>query len=236
MRSIRSILKKRLIGGVPVHLDRQGAFHMAWGHIYNNHMRGDYVEFGVYRGDSLQLSYLEFQKFVRWNSSQLTSDEGWRRKLSKEYSDYLPTFFGFDTFIGMPENSEGANEYASGTFETSIKDVEKKLLANIPSRQLKLIVGDFTSLDGELAHLDKPIAIVNIDSDLYESAKSALVIVQERLQVGSVILFDEFHAFNADPSKGERRALTEWLEGNSVQVERWFDYHYGGRAFLVTGL
>ena len=236
MRSIRSILKKKLIGAVPVHLDRQGAFHMAWGHIYNNHMRGDYVEFGVYRGDSLQLSYLELQKFVRWNSSQLTSDEGWRRKLSKEYSDYLPTFFGLDTFIGMPKNSEGANEYASGTFETSIKDVEKKLLANIPSRQLKLIVGDFTSLDGELAQLDKPIAIVNIDSDLYESAKSALAIVRERLQVGTVILFDEFHAFNADPSRGERRALTEWLEGNSVQVERWFDYHYGGRAFLVVGL
>ena len=135
----------------------------------------------------------------------------------------------------MPKNSEGANEYASGTFETSIKDVEKKLLANIPSRQLKLIVGDFTSLDGELAQLDKPIAIVNIDSDLYESAKSALAIVQGRLQVGSIILFDEFHAFNADPSRGERRALTEWLEGNSIQAERWFDYHYGGRAFLVTG-
>ena len=135
----------------------------------------------------------------------------------------------------MPENAEGANEYASGTFETSIKNVEKKLLANILSRQLKLIVGDFTSLESEKTQLDKPIAIANIDSDLYESAKSALAIVQECLQVGGVILFDEFHAFKADPSRGERRALTEWLEGNSIQAERWFDYHYGGRAFLVTG-
>jgi len=97
---------------------------MAWGHIYNNHMRGDYVEFGVYRGDSLRLSYLELQKFARWNASQLNSDENWRRQIASEYVDYLPNFIGFDTFEGMPENSENAREYASGNFETSLERVK----------------------------------------------------------------------------------------------------------------
>ena len=235
MQSMRSFLKNKLLRAVPVHLDRQGAFHMAWGHIYNNHMRGDYVEFGVYRGDSLLLSYLELQKFARWNASQLNSDENWRRQIASEYLDYLPNFIGFDTFEGMPENSENAREYASGNFETSLERVKHNLQGYIPPQQLRLIAGDFNSFEGKGPPLIAPIAIVNIDADLFESAKSALNIIEDRLQIGSVILFDEFHAFNADPNKGERRALNEWIAGNSIQVERWFDYHYGGRAFLVTG-
>ena len=27
--------------------------HKCWGHIFSNHLLGDYVEFGVYKGDTL---------------------------------------------------------------------------------------------------------------------------------------------------------------------------------------
>jgi len=99
-----------------------------------------------------------------------------------------------------------------------------------------LIKGDFTKIDfgnSELVQSNK-IAILNIDSDLYVSAKSALYLAKSKLQIGTVILFDEFHGFNADNRKGERLALQEFLDETSVEVERWFDYHYGGRAFFVT--
>ena len=134
----------------------------------------------------------------------------------------------------MPANIEGSSEFAEGTFQTSLTKVEKHLAHVIPGKNLRLIPGDFTNSGVRYpkdAHL---LAILNIDSDLYESAAAGLVLSQTLLQQGSVILFDEFHAFNADPKKGERRALEEWLVGCSIKVERWFDYHYSGRAFLVT--
>ena len=78
--------------------------------------------------------------------------------------DYLPNFIGFDTFEGMPENSENTREYASGNFETSLERVKQNLQEHIPPQRLKLIAGDFNSLEGNETPLAAPIAIVNIDS------------------------------------------------------------------------
>jgi O-methyltransferase len=235
MNLIKGIVKRKLDRLIPVHMNRQGAFHMAWGHIYNNRMRGDYAEFGVYRGDSLIQSYAELQKFVKWNNAQLKSDEEWRRVEAKKYSNYKPIFYGFDTFTSMPDNHEGFDSYAGRTFQTSLGAVKKAIDPFIPIQQYQLVVGKFGG-DSKIPTTCDSLAVVNIDSDLYESALSALAMCESRLQVGTVILFDEFHGFNADPQKGERKALAEFLMRDTVQVDRWFDYHLSGRAFLVTGL
>jgi hypothetical protein len=207
---------------------------MAWGHISNNHLRGDYWEFGVYKGDSMLISWKEYQKFRYWNESQLKSDEPWRVKLAKDYLSYEPKFIGFDTFLGLPANNENNSNFNEGNFAASLKSVQLKLEKMIDKSNLKLIQGNFAKVQSPPP--SKTIAILNIDSDLYESALSALLLAQPCLQIGSVILFDEFHGFNSDDSKGERRALSEFLNSTPIKVDRWFDYHYGGRAFLVTGL
>jgi hypothetical protein len=101
---------------------------------------------------------------------------------------------------------------------------------------LFLIKGDFTLTNNAHHHQKIPsslISIVNIDCDLHRSALAGLKLCRPFLQVGSVRLMDEYHGFNADPSKGERKALQDFLTETSIQVDRWFDYHYGGRAFLV---
>lgn len=219
------------------HTDRQQAFHMAWGHIFNNKLRGDYWEFGVYRGDSMELSARELEKFKAWNISQLKSSEKWRVNLAKQYSDYSPKFLGFDTFEGMPENNEGNLNFQKLSFSSNRENVEKRLIRNIQRSNLILIKGDFTiSTSEEISKSSNLISIVNIDCDLYESALAALRLSRPFLQVGSVLLFDEFHGFNADPSKGERKALADFLAETSIKVDRWFDYHYGGRSFLITGI
>jgi hypothetical protein len=210
---------------------------MSWGHIFNNKIRGDYWEFGVYRGDSMELSARELEKFKAWNISQLKSSEKWRVNLAKQYSDYSPKFLGFDTFEGMPENNEGNLNFQKLSFSENRENVEKRLIRNIQRSNLILIKGDFTiSTSEEISKSSNLISIVNIDCDLYESALAALRLSRPFLQVGSVLLFDEFHGFNADPSKGERKALADFLAETSIKVDRWFDYHYGGRSFLITGI
>jgi hypothetical protein len=210
---------------------------MSWGHIFNNKIRGDYWEFGVYRGDSMELSARELEKFKAWNISQLKSSEKWRVNLAKQYSDYSPKFLGFDTFEGMPENNEGNLNFQKLSFSSNRENVEKRFIRNIQRSNLILIKGDFTiSTSEEISKSSNLISIVNIDCDLYESALAALRLSRPFLQVGSVLLFDEFHGFNADPSKGERKALADFLAETSIKVDRWFDYHYGGRSFLITGI
>lgn len=77
-------------------------------------------------------------------------------------------------------------------------------------------------------------AIINIDCDIYESAKCALTMCAGLLQVGSVILFDDYNAFCADNRKGERRAFREFQEDSEYRFEKWFPYHYSGQAFLCV--
>lgn len=210
---------------------------MSWGHIFSNKLRGDFWEFGVYRGDSIKLSSIELEKFRDWNVSQLKSQEDWRVNIAKKYSDFSPKFLGFDSFEGLPDNNEGNLNFQKFSFASNLETVEKSLHRYIKKCDLILIKGDFTTSNGKnYSQHSNLISIVNIDCDLYSSAIAALRICRPFLQIGSVVLFDEFHGFNADPTKGERAALADFLGETSIEVDRWFDYHYGGRAFLVTAI
>ena len=231
---IKNKIRTKIIEVTFSHTDRNHALHTAWGHIFNNHLRGDYWEFGVYRGDSMLISFKQSEKFKSWNKSQLESIEPWRVKLAKEYLSYEPKFIGFDTFLGLPGNNEKNTIFDTGNFASSLESVRSRLERVIRAEFLKLVQGNFIQLKFSPSNL--PIAILNIDSDLYESALSALRLSEPCLQIGSVILFDDFHAFNSDDLKGERRALSEFLKSSSIKVDRWFDYQYSGRAFLITGL
>ena len=54
--------------------NRQGALHKTWGYIFENHLFGDYVEFGVAKGDSLLKSILEYNFFKTWLDSEKISN------------------------------------------------------------------------------------------------------------------------------------------------------------------
>ncbi len=107
-KHIKSFLEKRgfVLGGDLNKNDRAGALHRAWGHIFTNHIYGDYVEFGVYQGSSFVESYNQYKTFERWLQGQLASPEAWRRKVAQRYSGHKVHFHGLDTFSGMPKNSE----------------------------------------------------------------------------------------------------------------------------------
>ena len=59
---IKNKIRNRIREVTFSHTDRNHALHMAWGHIFSNHLRGDYWEFGVYRGDSMLISFNQFEK------------------------------------------------------------------------------------------------------------------------------------------------------------------------------
>jgi len=57
---------------------RTGALHKCWGHIFSNHLFGDYVEFGVYHGNRFLESIKQFEQFKKYLENQKNSNEAWR--------------------------------------------------------------------------------------------------------------------------------------------------------------
>lgn len=215
--------------------DRVGALRKAWGLVITNQMSGGYYEFGVYKGESFRESYRMFLLFVKWMKEQSESHEMWRRKINW---DLKHPFYAFDTFEGMPENDENNEIFSKGTFLSSLDEVKSagEKIGMREGDQIKYFKGKFSDIakerSDEISNL-QPAAIVNIDSDLYASARDALEIINPKLQQGTVLLMDDYNCFSANKNKGERYALSEFLEKNhNIEVEKWFPYSFVGQAFI----
>ncbi len=120
---------------------------------------GIIVEVGVWRGGSLR--YLAEQHPRR-------------------------TFYGFDTFEGMPESCDLDNHHRKGDFgNTSFEEVQRNLadLENVT-----LVKGLFPDSD---VTGDQPIAMVHCDVDLYESTLNTFRHLAPRIVPGGRMYCDD---------------------------------------------
>ena len=125
-------------------------------------------------------------------------------------------FHGFDSFEGLPE-SWGGFDLGKGAFSTGGQ------LPSVPTN-VSLHKGFFdASLPAwKEAHTDS-IAFMHIDCDLYSSTKTLLDILADRLQVGTVIVFDEYFNY----PNWEQHEFKAWQEFVSA---RNISYRYVGFA------
>jgi hypothetical protein len=210
--------------------DVHGALHRAWAYVHATQLSGDYYEFGVYRGHSLISSWLSYR---RSNGRILNSkDLPYERKGSvADFMTYQSVFYGFDSFSGMPENDEGEDTLATGTFMATEQNTrELCAVAGLKAPRLRLVPGLFS--DNAQAIGSAPAAIVHLDCDLYLSTRDALNMIAPRLVQGSVLLCDDHDLFRASNDKGQRRALREFLEQSQIELEPWFAYGAASRAYL----
>ncbi len=211
--------------------DRDGVFHRVWGYVVTNKIHGDYLEFGVYEGDTISSSYSQYCIFRKWMRGELDSNEHWRGDQVRSFYKAHPVFYGFDSFEGIPENFEDATVFHKGTYAMSKDGIIKKLLkGDVDLSHIRLIKSYFSDLDCGV--IPKKVSVIHIDSDLYESAKVALELCHHSIQQGTVVLFDDYNCFCSDNNKGERKALLEFSKKTGIQFESWFSYKYVGKAFI----
>ena len=119
--------------------------------------------------------------------------------------------YGFDSFYGLPEN--WGNHQPKGEYSTNGK---------LPSvnDNVELVVGLFQDTLEEFLdnHVDKPIAYLHLDADLYSSTKFVLNKLNDRIIPGTVISFDEIYNY-PEYMDHEIKAWVEYCNENKVTHE-----------------
>jgi O-methyltransferase len=199
--------------------NREMALSRAMDYACASGLEGDYLEFGVWRGRAFAAAcYMAKDRGLDMN------------------------FYGFDSFRGFPNNNEldaaGHQWFKEGVYTYS----EQEFLKNVrrSGADMKRVITVPGWFEQSL-RADNPVlinlrkaAVVWIDCDLYSSTCAVLEFITPYLQYGTLLLFDDWFAFRADPNAGEQRAFREWLERNprlsAVELVR---FGWDGNSFVI---
>lgn len=178
---------------------------------------GDYLEFGVYRGDSFLHAHHHARRLMPWMR-----------------------FFAFDSFAGLPAPTgiDQGGEFDQGQFACSRAEFTRILgESGADMSRVHIVEGWYDDvLDDELKqqHDLDICAIAYIDCDLYRSAVPVLEFLTSLVRPGTILLFDDWYCFKADPDRGVQRATREWLGANPhIVLERWHPFCHHGQSFIV---
>jgi hypothetical protein len=142
-----------------------------------------------------------------------------------------PPVFGFDSFEGLPEKwGTGSNIHEKGHFAC-------ELPTDLPIGT-ELVKGWFAeTIPAWKQEHPEPVKLIHIDCDLYSSTRDVLRCLNDRIEAGTVLLFDEIIDFAGEwyPNwpEGEWKALNEWIEEFDREVQPIGRTDYQQAAFKV---
>lgn len=139
--------------------------------------------------------------------------------------------YGFDCWSGLPQAWDlGATKHEAGHFAC---ERPRDLSSNT-----HLVDGLFAdSIPRWLERENARIDFLHIDCDLYESTLDVLFLLNDRINPGAVILFDEVADFGSGEytnwRDGEWRALVEWCRDFGREVKPIGRTAHQQAAFIV---
>lgn len=185
-----------------------------------NQIKGDYLEFGVWEGESFISAYKQAEKHNLLDRMR---------------------FFAFDSFQGLP-SVKGIDD--DGYFKKGKHCCSKeKFLHNLIFRGVKLddshiVEGWYDKVlnDDLKKRLNiKKVAGVYVDCDLYESTILVLNFITDLVQDGAFIIFDDWFCFKGRRDRGEQKAFYEWLNKNKkFKATEYQNFKYGGKSFIIN--
>lgn len=163
---------------------------------------GAVVECGVFKGASF-VTLATFRKLV----------------------DPMPDrpLIGFDTFAEFPTTEFAPDVAKRKAFidEAGSQSIAKDELHAVLERKglgerVDLVAGDITrTLPAYIdAHPELRVALLNLDTDIYEPAKVILEQLWPRMSPGGIVLLDDYGVF-----EGETKAVDEYFEGREIEIE-----------------
>ena len=141
-------------------------------------------------------------------------------------AEHMPVI-GLDSFEGLPE--DWRPEFPKGSFGPSSATIEYA-----PDNAM-LVTGWFENTLTKLTDRGMPpIGLVHIDCDLYSSTKTALYGMLDYIDVGTIIVFDEYHGYEGY-QQHEAKAWAEFVVENVV-LHDIIGTGEQERAFRITAI
>ncbi|ODT68545.1 MAG: methyltransferase [Nitrosomonadales bacterium SCN 54-20] len=193
-----------------------GMLSQAFEFIKINEVCGDYLEFGLWRGKTF----------------------GYAHRMKHRYRRHDMKLWGFDSFQGLPDTgAHPDNIWYKGQFACSRPEFESILKSRgVHSCEYELVEGFYSESLNDATHrrlAGRKAAIVYIDCDLYDSTIEVLDFIQPYLVNGSIICFDDFYNYKADPEQGEQKALSDFLQKESdICFIPYMAYAPLGKSFI----
>ncbi len=168
-----------------------------------NELDGAIIECGVFKGASL-LRFATFQ-------------EQFGKKKRK--------IIGFDTFAAFPVTQFKADQAHRDDFieDAGAASISKTQLLSVAKRKgltvsIELVAGDVVkTVPAYLkAHPNLKIALLNLDTDIYEPAVTVLKYLFPRIVPGGIFITDDYKVF-----PGETKAVNEYFKGTSVKIRKF---------------
>ena len=165
---------------------------------------GAVVECGIFKGAS----------FARFAAFRALFESPSSRRL-----------IGFDMFGPFPDTGfEADREHreklvaAAGLESIDITQLDHVLRHKNCTESVELIAGDICNTVPEYVarHPELKIALLNLDTDIYEPAVTILENLYPRLQRGGVLILDDYGVF-----PGETKAVDTYFAGEDIQIRRF---------------
>jgi len=210
-------------------------------------VRETYVEFGRQQRRQFFLGaarFLHINRPIEGYYFEFGCNEANTMRMAWDTFRYLFdfTYVGFYSFEGLPEIEKIDQQeiWKKGKLAfAEEKFIETCVAHGMPRDRLLTVRGFYDrTLTEDLGarFLPKKAAVIYIDCDLYISTVSVLNWIPQFLQAGTVIMFDDWNCFTADPDRGERRAWCKFLQANPRLRFEPFMSTAEGQAFICVGL
>jgi len=175
----------------------------------NNNVPGDVVEFGCYKADTSVL----YQKLLEsMGHGGAFQPENQAAQASQKM------LWLYDSFEGLPAKTREDNSAAGDAFQAGELLVTKReVIEKFKKMGLKLPKikkAFFDNLD-IIYDIPEKISYAFLDGDLYQSIKTSLRLVTDKMSQGGVIIV---HDYNNPELPGSARAVDEWLKAHQAKV------------------
>lgn len=167
-------------------------------------LHGAIVECGVFKGASL----------VRF--------AGFRDLFGNSFSHKI---IGFDIFGAFPEtNYKEDVKYRekfvqdAGLESISVEQLQTVLKVKGIEKNIELVKGDVTKTVPEYVEANPhlKIALLNLDTDVYEPAVTILEHLYPRIVKGGVLILDDYGIF-----PGETKAVDDYFKGKDIEIKKF---------------
>lgn len=171
--------------------------------LLNKFPNSSILEIGVWRGGTAAIFYY------------------WLNKYSAKNKLYLA-----DTFTGVVKSSEADKSYTDGEHSDTSIDIVTGLLSNWGTNGYTILKGIFPEETSNLVAQDSKFCLCHIDVDVYLSAKDCFNWVWDKLEVGGVVVFDDYGFLTCD-------GITKFVEEQRNYKDRIVIHNLNGHGIIV---